>query len=154
MIERPQRGAAALVEIDAIAHRANRAWENALRAGLDAAGMRNLAPIDAMTLVRAARIAPTTTGRLFEGDGNATYRLEKLHGLGLLTCARDEDDGRRVMVDLTEKGRAVAARIEALVDDLNRDMPEVDLEAVALLLRRMEVAWADEKRPEAGAAGR
>jgi MarR family transcriptional regulator, organic hydroperoxide resistance regulator len=52
--------------------------------------------------------------RLFLDSGTITPMVKRLEGRGLVTRRRDEDDERQVRISLTDAGRALKARAEAI----------------------------------------
>jgi DNA-binding MarR family transcriptional regulator len=86
-----------------------------------------------------------TPGQIAEiaqlSPGAVTGMLDELEREGVVTRVRSDSDRRRVLVTLTEEGRAVlgrrrrrwAKRWEAAMDDV----PERDLEAAAEVMRRI-----------------
>ena len=77
-------------------------------------------------------------------SGAITQRLDRLEEKGLITRERSLDDGRAVVVTLTQAGKA--ALDAALPDHLETErqlldgLPEADREQLASLLRRLLVA--------------
>jgi DNA-binding MarR family transcriptional regulator len=77
-------------------------------------------------------------------SGAITQRLDRLEEKGLITRERSLDDGRAVVVTLTEAGKA--ALDAALPDHLETErrlldgLPEADRKQLAALLRRLLVA--------------
>ena len=66
--------------------------------------------------------APQTVGalgrRLDMDTGTITPLLKRLDAAGLLTRTRDPDDERRVLVELTSKGRALDADLRGVTDKI------------------------------------
>jgi DNA-binding MarR family transcriptional regulator len=113
------------------------------RHGLDApsfdvlAALRRAGPPYQLTPTALMRTALVTSGAI-------TQRLDRLEEKGLITRERSADDGRAVVVTLTEAGKA--ALDAALPDHLETErqllegLPAADREQLAALLRRLLVA--------------
>ena len=112
------------------------------RHGLDApsfdvlAALRRIGEPYQLTPTALMRTALVTSGAI-------TQRLDRLEERGLITRERSEDDGRAVVVTLTEAGRA--ALDKALPDHLETErqlldgLSSTDLAHLADLLRRLLV---------------
>ena len=65
-----------------------------------------------------------------------------LHKRGLLYCERDENDHRLVHLRLNEEGERVARKLsenkQYLFERMREGIPEEELEAVNIILRRMQ----------------
>lgn len=83
--------------------------------------------------------------------------LSSLEATGLLVRHPDPDDGRRLLVGLTDEGRALEAPVLAIVDEfeeeLVRDLPPGELDVLRRGLERLQ-ARALTLRSTAPAAGR
>jgi DNA-binding MarR family transcriptional regulator len=60
----------------------------------------------------------TLGGRLDMDTGTITPLLKRLDAAGLVTRTRDSADERRVMVDLTPRGRALEAELRGITDKI------------------------------------
>jgi DNA-binding MarR family transcriptional regulator len=59
-----------------------------------------------------SRTAPSTIARVLDRTkGGVTLALDRLEAAGLLRRSRHRDDGRRVVVELTPRGRRVAVAV-------------------------------------------
>lgn len=104
---------------------------------LSIAQVRALFALDAREAATAGEIAEAA--RL--SPASVTGMLDELEREGIVTRVRSEDDRRRVLVTLTEEGRAVLSkrrrrwlkRWEAAMEDVS----ERDLEAAAEVMRRI-----------------
>ena len=80
-------------------------------------------------------------------SGTMTNRIDRLEGRGLVQRLRDPDDGRGVLVRLTEPGRTlVDTALAALLDRervLIAALPPEDQVALAGLLRRLVAPFDD-----------
>jgi DNA-binding MarR family transcriptional regulator len=74
---------------------------------------------------RGARSAPSTIARVLDRTkGGVTLALDRLEAEGLLRRSRHADDGRRVVVELTARGRRVAVAVN---DELHAWEAALDL---------------------------
>jgi len=100
------------------------------------------------TLRRAGTLTPADLMRsAMITSGAVTQRLDRLEERGLVVRAPDETNGRRVLVDLTEKGRELIDR--ALPDHVDTEhrllstvSPE-DRDELAALLRNLLQSLGD-----------
>jgi len=97
-----------------------------------------------MALARGDDEAVTAGALAREADLNpatVTALLDSLEERGIATRRRAEDDRRRVVVSLTEHGRAVldeaTARWQARLDEALADVSADELRAAARVLRRL-----------------
>jgi MarR family transcriptional regulator, organic hydroperoxide resistance regulator len=105
--------------------------------GLTIAQVRALFALDKTEAATAGEIAETA--RL--SPASVTAMLDDLERDGIVTRVRSDSDRRRVLVTLTEDGRAVLKRRRRIWlkrwDAAMADVPERDLEAAADVLRRI-----------------
>src|SRR5688500_10848633 len=73
-----------------------------------------------LVMLELVNDAPQTVGalgaRLDMDTGTITPLLKRLNAAGLLTRTRDPDDERRVLVELTPRGRALEAEVRGVTD--------------------------------------
>ena len=104
---------------------------------LTIAQVRALFALDVREAATAGEIAETA--RL--SPASVTAMLDDLERDGIVTRVRSETDRRRVLVLLTDEGRAVLKKRRRLWlkrwDTAMADVPERDLEAAAEVLRRI-----------------
>ena len=80
--------------------------------------------------------APQTVGalgsRLDMDTGTITPLVKRLEAAGLVTRQRDPADERRVLVDLTDRGRALEAEIRSVTDQIEDacQRPDYDMNAL------------------------
>jgi MarR family transcriptional regulator, organic hydroperoxide resistance regulator len=105
--------------------------------GLTIAQVRALFALDKSEAATAGEIAETA--RL--SPASVTAMLDDLERDGIVTRVRSDTDRRRVLVTLTEDGRAVLKKRRRLWlkrwDTAMSDVPERDLEAAAGVLHRI-----------------
>jgi len=105
--------------------------------GLTIAQVRALFALDRDAAATAGEIAETA--RL--SPAGVTALLDELERDGIVTRVRSDSDRRRVLVALTDQGRAVLKKRRRLWlkrwDTALADVPERDLEAAADVLRRI-----------------
>jgi MarR family transcriptional regulator, organic hydroperoxide resistance regulator len=105
--------------------------------GLTIAQVRALFALDQTEAATAGEIAETA--RL--SPASVTAMLDDLERDGIVTRVRSDSDRRRVLVTLTEDGRAVLKRRRRIWlkrwDAAMADVPERDLEAAAGVLNRI-----------------
>ncbi len=105
--------------------------------GLTIAQVRALFALDKSDAATAGEIAETA--RL--SPASVTAMLDELERDGIVTRVRSDTDRRRVVVTLTDEGRAVLKKRRRLWlkrwQDALADVPERDLEAAADVLRRI-----------------
>ncbi|HEY2054385.1 MAG TPA: MarR family transcriptional regulator [Solirubrobacterales bacterium] len=105
--------------------------------GLTIAQVRALFALDQSEAATPGEIAETA--RL--SPASVTAMLDDLERDGIVTRVRSDSDRRRVLVSLTEVGRAVLKKRRGLWlkrwDTAMADVPERDLEAAAEVLRRI-----------------
>src|SRR5688572_21696743 len=86
--------------------------------------------------------APQTVGalggRLDMDTGTITPLLKRLDAAGLVTRTRDPKDERRVLVELTSKGRALEAEVRGVTDKIKSACQLTD-DGVDELRRTLEV---------------
>ncbi|MBB5855549.1 MarR family winged helix-turn-helix transcriptional regulator [Amycolatopsis umgeniensis] len=100
------------------------------------------------TLRRAGTLTPADLMRsAMITSGAVTQRLDRLEERGLVARAPDETNGRRVLVDLTEKGRELIDR--ALPDHVDTEhrllkaVSPVERDELAALLRNLLQSLGD-----------
>ena len=72
-----------------------------------------------LELLNGAPLSVGTLGMRLDMDtGTITPLLKRLDAAGLVTRSRDPADERRVMVDLTPRGRATEAEIRGITDKI------------------------------------
>lgn len=72
-----------------------------------------------MELLNGAPLSVGTLGARLDMDtGTITPLLKRLDGAGLITRTRDPADERRVMVDLTPRGRGLEAEVRGITDKI------------------------------------
>lgn len=87
--------------------------------------------------------APVPVGilgaRLGMDTGTITPLVKRLEGAGMLTRTRDLSDERRVMVDLTQRGRAIESQIREVTDQIKTAcrMTDQDMEQLRLTLEAL-----------------
>ncbi len=105
--------------------------------GLTIAHVRALFALDQSEPATAGEIAETA--RL--SPASVTAMLDDLEGDGVITRVRSDTDRRRVLVTLTDDGRALLKKRRRLWlkrwDAALADVPERDLDAAAEVLRRI-----------------
>ncbi len=105
--------------------------------GLTIAQVRALFALDQTEAATAGEIAETAQ----LSPASVTAMLDDLERDGIVTRVRSDTDRRRVLVLLTEQGRAVLKKRRRLWlrrwDTALADVPERDIEAAAEVLRRI-----------------
>jgi len=105
--------------------------------GLTIAQVRALFALDKNEAATAGEIAETA--RL--SPASVTAMLDDLERDGIVTRVRSDADRRRVLVDLTDEGRAVLKKRRRLWlkrwDAAMAEVPDRDIEAAAEVLRRI-----------------
>jgi MarR family transcriptional regulator, organic hydroperoxide resistance regulator len=105
--------------------------------GLTIAQVRALFALDKSDAATAGEIAETA--RL--SPASVTAMLDELERDGIVTRVRSDTDRRRVLVTLTEEGKAVLKKRRRIWlkrwDKAFADVPERDLDAAAEVLRRI-----------------
>jgi MarR family transcriptional regulator, organic hydroperoxide resistance regulator len=105
--------------------------------GLTIAQVRALFALDKTDAATAGEIAETA--RL--SPASVTAMLDELERDGIVTRVRSDTDRRRVLVTLTEQGKAVLKKRRRIWlkrwDKAMADVPERDLDAAAEVLRRI-----------------
>lgn len=116
--------------------------EHAGRAGLTFADYLVLGVVRRSPGARSAPTAIAST--LGRTTGGMTLTLDRLEGAGLVRRTRHPDDGRRVVIELTAKGRRLATSVnEALHEwEASLDLP-VDRAASVALLDELTTAIGD-----------
>lgn len=72
-----------------------------------------------LELLNGAPLSVGTLGARLDMDtGTITPLLKRLESAGLVTRTRDPSDERRVMVDLTPRGRALEAEVRGITDKI------------------------------------
>jgi DNA-binding MarR family transcriptional regulator len=93
-------------------------------------------------------------------SGAMTHRLHGLERQGFITRVPDSDDARRMLVELTRKGKALVDRIAPLHLDNERRLLEPlsdeEQQTLARLLRKLLIAYEREQPtpPPTGTGGR
>ena len=104
-----------------------------------------LTPTQWAALAKLAETGATSQnqlGRLTAMDG-ATIKgvIDRLGARGLTTTRADPDDGRRVLVELTQAGRALYARAAPVAAEITAKtleaLPEEERERFVAMLRRL-----------------
>ena len=89
-----------------------------------------------LVLVTLYAHAPRTVGEvgaeLDMDTGTLTPLLKRLEAAGLVTRTRDTADERRVLIDLTDKGRSLRPEIESIPSKVNTKCDLTGAEVVAL----------------------
>jgi MarR family transcriptional regulator, organic hydroperoxide resistance regulator len=105
--------------------------------GLTIAQVRALFALDKSDAATAGEIAETA--RL--SPASVTAMLDELERDGIVTRVRSDTDRRRVLVTLTDQGKAVLKKRRRIWlkrwDKAMADVPESDLDAAADVLRRI-----------------
>ncbi len=104
-----------------------------------------------MVLARLEREGPTTTSSLAAGERvrpqSMAQTLAELGAAGLVARRPDPEDGRQILIELTDRGRAILAEDRArregwlagvIEADLSAGEQEVLLQAIELLRRLAE----------------
>lgn len=140
---------------DALAKRRLRAWlrllrvtrgtENHLREFLRVNHATTLPRFDVMAALHRAgepMKMSALSRQLLVSNGNATAVVSRLEREGLAQRTSGQDDGRVVMVDLTDKGRAAfeaqAAAHSVEIDRIFGGLGEAELDALRDLTHRIE----------------
>lgn len=105
----------------------------------------DLKPQQFATLLRLKELGATSQNRLGEAVGmpraNIHKMVERLAARGLVETRADPDDARRRVVDLTDEGRALVARLipldAASTEDALAPFSAAERETLYGLLRRM-----------------
>lgn len=105
--------------------------------------------LQALALSSAPVSAGKLAGRVSLSQGTLTAILDRLEARGLLRRLRGEPDRRRVMVALTEQGRAVAERApSALPEHFELAFARLAATEAALLLDALHAVAALMQRPD------
>ncbi|HEX2575189.1 MAG TPA: MarR family transcriptional regulator, partial [Aquihabitans sp.] len=102
-------------------HRASRAVVRSYGPLLEGTGLTYLQYIVLLVLWEEPDASPTVGqigARLHLDSGTLTPLLKRLEALGLVDRVRDRADERRVLVALTDEGRALRDRLEAVPSTL------------------------------------
>lgn len=111
---------------------------------------------DALASLRRAgspfRLSPTALYRgLMRSSGAMTNRLHRLEADGLIRRVPDPDDGRGLLVELTEKGRSLVDEVAPVHVDNERAMlaalTPVEQRRFADLLRKLLLSFEAEQSP-------
>jgi DNA-binding MarR family transcriptional regulator len=83
---------------------------------------------------------------------NVSYNVKKTVENGYLSAQRSTDDLRSIRVKLTEKGRALRDRLNAMYQRHvkllgQHDISEADLQGAAAVLERLERFWVEARNP-------
>jgi len=75
--------------------------------------------------------------RVYLDSGTLTPLLKRLEGLGLIHRNRSMEDERRVLIDLTSKGRSLQSQALEVMEGIGRAV-QCSMEEVKLLTRKLQ----------------
>jgi DNA-binding MarR family transcriptional regulator len=141
MPKRERRTSPRLDLFELIGVLARRRYQNAERSyaslGLNHTEARLLTMLDDEA---GATTQDALSSRLFVDRSNAGRAFKRLEQAGYVGRRKDDADSRTNLVDITPKGRAAAAEVNRLSDDMARtffgDLTEADAATVVKLLRK------------------
>lgn len=138
----------------------------ALRPGIEAVFARHeldAGTFDVLTTLRRAgppyRLRPTELhSALMVSSGGMTDRLDRLTRAGLVRRVADPEDGRSLLVELTEEGKRLSARVfredMALERDILSGLSAGERKDLARLLRRFALLVEERTTPRPPPSGR
>jgi len=138
-----------------LVERVHRRFLDVVKDELDRLGRTDVNPVQAVLLHNIGD-ADLTAGDLktrgYYLGTNVSYNVKKLTEAGCLVHERCTEDRRAVRIRLTDKGRRVAAIVDALYEKNTRTIGEVgglgavDLERLSQSLSRLDRFWDDQIR--------
>ena len=82
---------------------------------------------------------------LYLDSGTLTPLLKRMEAAGHVTRSRDPDDERRVVIGLTEKGRALREEAMHVPETIARGRTPDDIEELGNSVRKLVAMLADQK---------
>ena len=142
----------AYLETVALVERLHRHFLEVVKNEVDRLGVRDINNVQALILYNIGA-EEMTVGELTQRGcylgSNVSYNLKKLIESGYIAQARSQHDRRSVRIKLTDRGRALHDKLDALFEGHARDMePAVvmaDMVDACDLLRRLERFWDDQR---------
>lgn len=133
--------------------RSHRRFLDAVKDELERLGHDEINNVQALLLFNLGEeeLAPCELkARGYYLGSNVSYNLKKLLELGFIEQRKSTDDRRTVKVRLTDRGRAIVAGLEALIERHLASLSPIggvsaeDLASVSRILRRLERYWTDQ----------
>jgi len=133
----------------------HRRFLDVIKDELDRMGLKDVNNIQALLLfnIGTEELAPfELKARGYYLGSNVSYNLKKLMELGYAEQRRSADDRRTVRIRVTDKGRAVVERLDALVERQLTSLTQIggvdagDLAATMRVLKRLDRYWTDQVR--------
>jgi DNA-binding MarR family transcriptional regulator len=142
----------AYLETVALLERLHRHFLEVVKNEVDRLGVRDINNVQALILYNIGA-EEMTVGELTQRGcylgSNVSYNLKKLIESGYIAQARSQHDRRSVRIKLTDRGRALHDKLDALFEAHARDMePSIvlaDMVDACDLLRRLERFWDDQR---------
>ena len=137
------------LETIALVERLHRQCLEVIKADLDRLGIRDLNNVQAMILFNIGGDELTVgelTNRGYYLGSNVSYNVKKMVENGYLIQERSQHDRRSIHVRLSEKGRGLRDKLQAMherhVEMLGQTpITEPDLQASSVVLKRLERFW-------------
>jgi DNA-binding MarR family transcriptional regulator len=138
------------LEVVALIERLHRNYRNLVREGLDRIGSHDINSVQALILFNIGDVKIAVNEVRTHGNylgSNTGYIIKKLIENGYLLHERSAQDRRSVDLRLSDKGRALCARLREIHDRHNGIIPEPDhgpdLDRTVWTLRQIEQFWID-----------